>query len=124
MLSQAGSYDFGGLAAVRQITEPKLTGRSGYLFVFIIRQRVSREDGDECLFKFSPVFASAGGEIDESALEAAVAGTSADPSGPAKSPPDPAIAYGAAKQHLEKKESIWDWNDDIEFLGLSWVEFK
>ena len=41
MLQYAGSYDFGGLTAVRHITEPKLAGRSGFLFVFVVRQRIT-----------------------------------------------------------------------------------
>ncbi|MGH9761988.1 MAG: helicase-related protein, partial [Blastocatellia bacterium] len=33
MLAYVGSYDFGGLAAIRRISAPKLAGRSGFLFV-------------------------------------------------------------------------------------------
>jgi len=38
--------------------------------------------------------------------------------------PDPETAFRAARQHLEEKAAIWDWADDVEFLGLSWVVFR
>ena len=72
MLQYAGPYDFGGLTAVRTIAEPKLAGRSGFLFVFVVRQRITREDGDECLFRFEPVFVTADGQIDDEAVWPAV----------------------------------------------------
>jgi hypothetical protein len=40
------------------------------------------------------------------------------------SKPDSTEAFYAAKQHLEQTAALWDWTDDVEFLGLSWVEFK
>jgi hypothetical protein len=40
----------------------------------------------------------------------------------AKSLPPADAAFQTARQHLEET-GIWDWNDDVEFLGLSWVEF-
>jgi RNA polymerase recycling family protein len=51
MLEYLGSYDFGGLTAQRAIKEPKLAGRAGYLFVFVKRERITREGDDECLFQ-------------------------------------------------------------------------
>jgi hypothetical protein len=124
MLSYSGSYDFGGLTAVRQIQSPSLAGRSGFLFVFIIRQRITREDGDECLFQFQPVFLSADGKIDTEALAHAVTGIANENPGAKCTPPDPQLAFNAAKAHVEKKVGLWDWIDDVEFLGLSWVEFR
>jgi len=124
MLGYAGSYDFGGLAAVRHLREPKLAGRSGFLFAFVLRQRIAREDGDECLFRFEPVFVRADGRIDEEAVAAAVAGE-ADAATPATAGvPDPQIAFGAARRHVEETGAIWDWADDVEFLGMSWVTFR
>ena len=38
--------------------------------------------------------------------------------------PDPSTAFNAVKKHLEGKAKIWDWTDDVEFVGLSWVCFK
>ena len=51
MLAHVGSYDFGGLAAARRIPCPTLAGRKGFLFVFVVRRRIAREDGDEYLFR-------------------------------------------------------------------------
>jgi hypothetical protein len=124
-LSYLGSYDFGGLTATRHISAPRLAGRSGFLFAFVVRQRVTREDGDECLFQFAPVFVTASGEIDEAALLVAVTknaiGTTAQPTFP---PSDVQAAFDSAQKHLEQKLGLWDWSDDVEFLGMSWVEFK
>jgi hypothetical protein len=38
--------------------------------------------------------------------------------------PDPDSAFRVARQHLEEKATVWDWADDVEFLGLSWVMFR
>jgi RNA polymerase recycling family C-terminal len=124
MLAYVGSYDFGGLTAIREIAAPDLASRSGFLFVFVLRQRVTREDGDECLFQFAPVFATVDGCIDEAALTPAVTQVATDAPASTSPPPDPAKAFHAAKQYLEQETTLWDWADDVEFLGLSWVEFK
>jgi len=42
----------------------------------------------------------------------------------AVNPPDPSIAFQAVKKYLEQKAGIWDWDEDVEFIGLSWVVFK
>ena len=122
MLAYVGSYDFGGLTAMRRIESPTFAGRSGFLFLFVIRRRVSREDGDECLFEFRPVFVTRDGKVDEEAVGAAVH-QSAEASPAVAHVPDPSTAFRAARQHLEQTAGLWDWSDDIEFLGLSWVEF-
>jgi superfamily II DNA/RNA helicase len=123
MLGHAGSYDFGGLTAVRHLREPKLAGRSGFLFAFVLRQRITREDGDECLFRFAPVFVNADDQIDPEALAAAVTGISIG-TAPADRVPDPENAFQVARRHLEEQAGVWDWSDDVEFLGLSWVTFR
>jgi ERCC4-related helicase/HKD family nuclease len=123
MLSYAGSYDFGGLTAIRQINDPHLAGKAGFLFAFVVRQRVTREDGDECLFDFVPVFVSADCEVDVTAVASAVSGTAVESQQPTPPPPDPTEPFQAARLSLEEKHKIWDWNDDVEFLGLSWVVF-
>jgi len=123
MLSYIGSYDFSGLTAVRQIKEPSLAGRCGYLFGFVVRKRVAREDGDECLFQFVPVFVSKDGQIDESALSAAVTKEAVDGSQPQVSPSDPAAIYEIAKRHLEQSLNLWDWDDEVECVGMSWTVF-
>jgi len=72
MLEHVGSYDFGGLAAIRQIKEPKFAGREGFLFAFVVRQRLTRSDGDEYLFQFAPVFVDSDGRIDDEAISVAL----------------------------------------------------
>jgi len=123
MLAYVGSYDFGGLTAMRRIAAPKLAGRSGFLFVFVIRQRITREDGDECLFQFEPVFVTAHGQVDNEALALAVTGTSVEERADETQAPDPQTAFAAAQRDVERRLQLWDWADDVEFLALSWVEF-
>jgi superfamily II DNA or RNA helicase len=124
MLSYVGSYDFGGLTAIREIALPKLSGQAGFLFVFIVRHRITREDGDECLFEFVPVFVTAESEIDESAANLAVNEIAIDSTTTKVTSPDPNTAFQVAKRYLEEKTGLWDWADDVEFIGLSWVVFK
>jgi len=124
MLAYVGSYDFGGLTAVQEIVAPELAGRTGFLFVFVVRHRMAREDGDECLFEFAPVFVTGDGEIDESAARAAVEYSARGSTAGEIVPPDADVAFQAAKKHLEGKAGLWDWVDDVEFVGMSWVVFK
>jgi ERCC4-related helicase len=123
MLSYVGSYDFGGLAAIRPISEPKLAGHRGFLFIFVVRQRITRENGDECLFKFEPIFVTADGRIDNETLMSATNGTSVEEHSNGTQVPDPQIAFEAAQRDIEDRLQLWDWTDDVEFLALSWVEF-
>lgn len=123
MLAYVGSYDFGGLAAKRRLNEPKLAGHCGFLFVFVVRQRITRENGDECLFQFEPVFVTADGCVDNESLALAVAGTSVEERGNETQVPDAQIAFAAAQRDVEQRLQLWDWTDDVEFLALSWVEF-
>ena len=121
MLHYVGSYDFGGLTASRAIPAPQLKGKSGYLFVFVVRQRITRDDGDECLFRFEPVFVDDEGQIDPAAAHAAVIGEASSeatclPSG------TPAEAFELARRHLEAKAELW-WEDEVEFVGLSLTTF-
>jgi len=123
MLAYVGSYDFGGLTAIREIKASEMVGLDGFLFIFVIRHRMAREDGDEYLFELAPVFSTAKGKIDETAVDFAMRYTAGSASS-AVNPPDPSTAFQAVKKHLEQKASIWDWDEDIEFIGLSWVVFK
>jgi hypothetical protein len=45
MLQYAGSYDFGGLTASRQVASEKCRGKSGFLFIFVVRERITRDGG-------------------------------------------------------------------------------
>jgi len=124
MFEYVGSYDFGGLAAVRHIVSKEFAGRSGYLFVFIVRERIGREDGDECLFRFSPVFVDAAGKVDEVLLSPAVTESAVENAKASAPPPDPAKPFEIARKWLEEKAGVWDWDDDVEFIGTSWVQFR
>jgi hypothetical protein len=122
MLSYIGSYDFGGLTAIRRIAMKELAGISGYLFAFVVRRLITREDGDECLFDFHPVFVRGDGEIDETAATAAVNTPATD--APTRNVlPDVAASFEAAQKHLQTAADLWDWEEVVEFIGASWVEF-
>ncbi|MFY9558163.1 MAG: hypothetical protein WAV47_25915, partial [Blastocatellia bacterium] len=103
--------------------EPKLAGHRGFLFVFVVRQRITRENGDECLFQFEPVFTTADGRVDNESLALAVTGTAVEERGNETEVPDAQIAFAAAQHDVEQRLQLWDWTDDVEFLALSWVEF-
>lgn len=122
MLKYVGSSDFGGLTAARTVACQRLAGTSGFLFVFVIRKRITHEDADECLFQFRPVFVRSDGEIDDEAAVAAIADSAEDIAESAKIP-DADRAYCVAQKYLEAEGSLWDWNDDVEFIGVSWVQF-
>jgi len=122
MLAYVGSYDLGGLASTRRIRHDSLAGRSGWLFVFVVRRRISREGDDESLFRFQPVFVDPVGSVDPSAALAAISAEAVSPS-TSGSPTDVSRAFQVAMEHLESQSTVWDWNDDVEFLTASWVEF-
>src|SRR5205823_111636 len=109
MLSFAGSYDFGGLAAIRHIQSPQLAGRSGFLFVFIVRQRITRGGGDECLFQFQPVFVDRDGNVSDELLEPAITGNSIENVNTKCTPRDASIAFETARDCVETKVGLWDW---------------
>jgi SNF2 family DNA or RNA helicase len=122
MLEYVGSYDFGGLASRRAVACERLRGKAGYLFVFVIRQRITREDGDECLFHFEPVFVGDDGQIDcDAAIEAVAGIADGDRAGDALHTPN--AAFQTARECLESQQRFFDWDDDVEFVGLSRVEF-
>lgn len=123
MLSYVGSYDFGGLSAIRRINLQRLAGRSGFLFVFIIRQRVTREDGDECLFRFEPLFVNAEAQVDDEAVGPAVTLKGVEGTDGTPAVGDALAAFSVAQHHVQERLGLWDWVDDVEFVGLSWVEF-
>jgi hypothetical protein len=79
--------------------------------------------GDECLFQFHPVFVDKSGQIDAEAAAAAVSNTAKEEKA-SHVAVDPAQALATARRHLEDTLHLWSWDDDVEFLGLSWVEFR
>ena len=129
MLLQVGSYDFGGHAAVRVIEAPDLPSgcTSGLQFNFIVRSRVSREDGDEYLFDLHTVVVLADGSIDEKISEMAGGAFSfEDGLRPAASSAlnrlesvNLETAYQSAKTYLEKRIELWDWDEDVDLIGVA-----
>jgi hypothetical protein len=89
--------------------------------VFVVRQRITREDGDECLFRFEPVFVDESGRID---IDAAHVAVTVEATGEAPPLPtgSPAEAFELARRYVEGKTELW-WEDDVEFLGLAWTVF-
>lgn len=123
-LGHVGSYDFGGLTAVRCIEAPALAGRRGFLFLFVLRSRVAREEGDECLFSFAPVFVRDDGEVDPACVQAAVARQAVEGATMAEVGGDATAAFAFAKTHLERTADVWSWEDDVEFVGVSRCVFR
>jgi hypothetical protein len=132
MLQQIGDYSFGGHTAVRVIEAPELPGskrRAGYQFNFIVRGRVQREDGDEYVFSLYTVVISADGTPDEQLASLAAGNYSKDefPSRPAErlltELDEIGIdrAYKYAQAEIERKAQFWDWDEDVELIGLAKV---
>jgi ERCC4-related helicase len=123
MLEYVGSYDFGGLTAVRYVNDAKLAGRAGYLFLFVVRHRIAHEVGDECLFHFYPVFINKEGDADEEAAGAAVNQKSEEGNW-TKPIPEPGEFFQTAKAYLMERAVLWDWEEDVEFIGASWTMIR
>ena len=123
MLEYVGSCDFGGLTAIRVVKEPKYAGRAGFLFVFVVRERLTREDGDEYLFQLAPVFVWANGQVDDEAIMPALNLESSDDTADSQVT-DAESTYLLARKHVEERFDIWDWDEAVEFLGLSRVQFR
>lgn len=134
MIRRIGNYDFGGHTAVRviEVRGPELSSpAAGIQFNFTVRRRVPREDGDEHLFDWHTVLVRPDGEVDERlAAYAASSYSSAD------TPPvsisatldsldavDIEQAFATAKAHLEKSTQLWDWDEEVDLIGVAKVVF-
>ena len=85
---------------------------------------MTREDTDECLFQFMPVFVTADGVLDELALAAAVTKEAMETPNTTMCTSAPAEPFEIAKRYIETKLNLWDWVEEVEFLGLSFVAFS
>jgi hypothetical protein len=134
MLQQIGDYSFGGHTAVRVVETAALRqgeGKAGYQFNFTVRRRVQREDGDEYLFDFYAVVISAEGSPEKQLAACAAATYSQD--GPI--PPQverllcaldsigATAAYDLAKAEIQREAEFWDWDEDVDLIGLARVAF-
>ena len=80
------------------------------------------DDGDECLFRFEPIFIDEQGQHDAQAAHEAVVGeSSGEPTPELAVSPEKSLQF--AREYLESKAELW-WEDEVEFVGMSWVEFR
>jgi superfamily II DNA or RNA helicase len=132
MFRRVGDYSFGGHTAVRIIRAngfDSAAPKAGYQFNFTVRSRVQREDGDEYLFDMHTLVVLADGALDEKLAELAAREFSLE-----DSPDNAALealrrletldvdnAYQLAKAALEKRAQFWDWDEDVELIGVARV---
>jgi len=132
MLRRTGDYSFGGHTAVRLIeAEVAVPGGAvaGFQFNFTIRSRVQREDGDEYLFTLQTVVIRADGSPDERLSSLAAQSYSADC--PRSSEVERLLseldsfgvepAYELAKAQIERQVQFWDWDEDVDLIGVAKV---
>ncbi len=132
MLRRVGDYSFGGHNAVRVIRANGIDSaapQAGYQFNLTVRSRVQREDGDEYLFDMHTVVVLPDGSIDAELSSLAASCYSENDS------PSPQIeraldsldkvdveeAFHHAKDHVERTVQLWDWEEDVELIGVARV---
>jgi superfamily II DNA or RNA helicase len=135
MIRHIGEYEFGGQTAVRFIKLPD-SGRdimaAGFQFNFTVRRRVVREDGDEHLFDWNTVVVLSDGNIDENlaalaAKEYSLAGY--EPTASVSAALDRLTlaelenAFLSARAYLEKRTQLWDWDEEVDLIGVAKVVF-
>jgi superfamily II DNA or RNA helicase len=130
MLRRVGDYSFGGHTTVRAIpANASAAPKAGYQFNFTIRSRVQREDGDEYLFDMGTVVVLPDGSIDTELSSLAASRYSENES---LSPQieraldsldkmDVEEAFQYAKNHIERTVQLWDWDEDVELIGVARV---
>jgi hypothetical protein len=132
MIQQIGDYGFGGHTAVRLIQVPGFNpdeARTGYQFNFIVRERVQREHGDEYLFNFYTIVITPNRTVDEDLAEWAASCYSNDDAPSVKTATllsaldglGLEAAYQSARAAIEKKAAFWDWDEDVDLIGLAKV---
>ena len=132
MLRHVGDYSFGGHNAVRVIAGDGLSSaapRVGHQFNFIVRSRVQREDGDEYLFDLHTVVVLPDGSIDLALSSLAASCYSGNESVSPQAERaldlldkmDVEEAYQRAKNHVEQNAQLWDWDEDVELIGVARV---
>lgn len=127
MLRHIGDYQFGGQTAVRFVEVPGINAVAEALqFNFIVRRRVQRADGIEYLFDLYTAVVRGDGEIDPGLATLAAAAYSIDLADESvadvgRSPSAVAIenGYQKAKSYLEQQLEFWDWDEDVDLVGLA-----
>lgn len=125
-----GDYEFGGHTATRAIEVKGLRSpKAGYQFNFAVRSHVKREDGDEFLFELHTIVVLPDGTLDEELAQAAASSFSLEQGVPASASSvldklkSLALvdAYALAKAELEERINVWDWDEDVEVVGVGRV---
>jgi len=94
---------------------------------YSVRWRVQREDGDEYLFDLHTLVVLPDGGIDERMAEIAASEVSLEDSSNNAALDalrqleslDLDNAYQLAKAALEKRAQFWDWDEDVELIGMA-----
>ncbi len=132
MLQQVGDHSFGGHATVRLIEVAGLKpgeAKAGYQFNFIVRSRVRREDSEEYLFDSHTIVINGDGSADERLANWAASSYSREGAIPRVADEQLANleslnaerAYDLARIALESKVELWDWEEDVDLIGLAKV---
>jgi hypothetical protein len=129
-LQRVGDYSFGGHAAVRLIELSNVDlreARTGFQFNFVVRSRVEREDGNEYLFDFHTVVVRADGAVDDQLASWAASEYSKE--GPLPPQTQRQLrdleslpleeAYQIARHNLEGRVRLWDWDEDVDLIGVA-----
>lgn len=133
-LHHIGNYEFSSNAAVHVIERPDSEtheATAGFQFNFTVRRRVAREDGDEHLFDFHTIVVRSDGHLDESLADLAATSYSSDASSDQRT--SDALkklesigvdtAFQSAKTYLEKRTKLWDWDKEVDLIGVAKVVF-
>jgi superfamily II DNA or RNA helicase len=135
MIRHIGEYDSGGHTATRFLkpADSDLNATvAGFQFNFTIRRRVAREDGDEHLFDWHTVVVRSDGEIDESLATVAEKEYSLmgyEPTDAVSAAldkldsPELEKAFASARAYLEKRVQLWDWDEEVDLIGVAKVVF-
>jgi hypothetical protein len=122
MLLHAGSPASGGYSARRRIEAPDLKGRRGAQFNFLVRSQVPRSEGDEYLFDFCCVVIGPDYCVDEELAAASEQCWSRNDSSPAHLAWNWDRAFGVARDWLEARVKLWDWDEEVLLLNVAEVE--
>ncbi|MGH9866414.1 MAG: helicase-related protein, partial [Candidatus Acidiferrales bacterium] len=134
MLRYIGEYEFGGQTAVRVVKTARMpNGESlaGYQFNFTVRTRVAREDGDEYLFDLHTIVVDAEGGVNTELSGVAAREYSCEDG---EDPNSARVlrelnrlsveqAFETAKACLQDKTCLWDWDEDVDLIGVAKAVF-
>jgi hypothetical protein len=96
-----------------------------------VRSRVQRDDGDEYLFDLHTLTVLPDGTLDERMAEVAAREFSVSDASDAGVESlrdleslDVDAAYDIARAALEKRAQFWDWDEDVDLIGVAKVTFQ